>query len=423
MKSKITKLFSIMFIAVLCMTVAGCSLFSFSRGDKGDLPNSSQTGSSVIFEQQNSNRTLYTDYAEVASKVKRAVVAIRMDYTVNGSNNTAFGSGVIVEINSINYIITCHHVVSSGGDITVYIPDENSRNIGDSDYNENYALSGQIIANRTLSAMGEIQLIGGDKDSDIAVLKINDGRKNLNIVSAPIPVEGYSVKYAEKIFTIGNPSGELPMTFMSGNISYVNREVNISGIGEMTLLQHDASINHGSSGGGMFNMYGELIGITNAGRDEFYNLNYAIPFSGQNGFVNIASQLIGSYNSLNNNFGYVTGRWALGITVTSTDSAVQGSYVYVSSVESNSNSAGKLQVNDRILSVKYQKNGSQVSFDASTSSQFAYAVSQMKKHLSASSTNPPTVTITVYRESVGKKVAVQISLTEQFIFMDTGFYN
>ncbi len=414
MKKLTSKLFTIIVTVILCVSLTGCAFFMFGRGDKDALADSSTVGSGVVFEQQTDQRTLYTDYAEVAPKVMRSVVVIEM---VDAS---AYGSGVIVEIDGENYVITCHHVISSGGTINVYIPDENARNFGDDDYDEKYALAGVIEANRFLNQFNDIILIGGDKDADIAVLKIN--KNGLNLQSSPIPADGYSIRYAEKIFTIGNPSGQLPMTFMSGNISYLRRQIYLSSVGEMEVVQHDASINHGSSGGGLFNMYGELIGITNAGNDAYYNLNYAIPFDGDNGYVNIAKQLIGSYNNLTNNFGYITGRWALGITVTSSTTVINNSSVSISVVNAGSNCDGILKVKDRLLKVSYVKDGVEKSFKANTHEDFAYAVSQLKKDFVANAQNPPKFTVSVYRPNVGE-LDLEVQLKDQFIFCDTGIYN
>lgn len=423
MNKRFGKILSAVGIFMACIALTGCFLFAFDRGDIKDLPNSNQVSVDVSFGQtQTADRVLYTDYAEVANKVMRSVVAIRMDYSVGGVAGTAYGSGVIVEIDNEKYIITCHHVISSGGNVTVYIPDENARNIGDSDYNLNYALTGRIEADRIGNALNGITLVGGDKDADIAVLKLNLGLKQLNIVSAPVPIESYSVKYAEKIFTIGNPSGLLPMTFMDGYISYIDREVSISGVGEMTLLQHNSSITHGSSGGAMFNMYGELIGITNGGSDEYYNQNYAIPYYGTNGFLNIAKQLIGAYNSVNRNFGYVTGRWALGITITTAETVVHGSNVVIAAVDALGNCYEKLYANDRILSVTFNKDGKTQTIETGTATKFASAMSELKKAISLDVDNPQSFFIKIYRPNLGEKT-VEIKIEKQLIFCDTGIYN
>lgn len=415
MKKATSKLFALVVTLILCVSFAGCAFFPFNRGDKSELVDSSSVSSGIIFEQQNQGRTLYTDYAEVAPKVMRSVVVIEMP------DISGYGSGVIVEIDDQKYILTCHHVISSGGNFNVYIPDENSRNMGDSDYNEEYVLSGVIQANRALTQFNEVSLVGGDKDADIAVLKIN--KTGLDLQTSPIPANGYSISYAEKVFAIGNPGGTLPMTFMGGNISYLRRSTFFSTIGELELIQHNVSINHGSSGGGLYNMYGELIGITNGGNDAYYNLNYAIPFDGDNGYVNIAKQLIGSYNSLNNNFGYITGRWALGISVTTSAAATNGSTIGVSLVNNGGNSDGILKVNDRILKISFVANGVTQSFDATNNSELTYALSQAKKVIQADPQNPATITVRVYRPSEGKQLSLDVQIKDQFIFCDTGIYN
>lgn len=430
MKKRLTKFTSILVIAVLCLAFSGCSLFISNKGDAGKLPNSGSISQSITFATtEESDRKLYTDDADVAQAVNRSVVAITLKYANStGAQSSVAGSGVIVEIDGEEYIVTCHHVIASGGEITVYVPDERSRNYGDSDYNQDYALTGVIEANRKGNINNEVILIGGDQTADIAVLKINAGEKNLILDSSPVPAEGYSIRYGEKVFAIGNPSGEKPMTFMSGNISYLDREVVINDVGEMTLVQHDVMINHGSSGGGLFNMYGELIGITNAGSDEYRGINYAIPFYGEEGYIEIAKQLIATYNSVENNFGYVSGRWAIGITVETVKEAVQGSYVRISAVSKGSNADGgkdgenqKLTVGCFIVGVIYEENGKEEFIEISNQSDFKQAVFKLKKICVASKTEPDSFKIRVYSHKLGIQDVV-VTLSEQFIFCDTKIY-
>ena len=91
----------------------------------------------------------------------------------------------------------------------------------------------------------------------------------------------------------------------------------------MTLIQISVPINPGSSGGGLYNLYGELIGITNAGNREYEQINSAIPYyhlENGNGFVEIAAQLGGT--ATETNYGYVFGRKAkFGFEVTANSSS------------------------------------------------------------------------------------------------------
>ncbi len=296
----------------------------------------------------------YQSFEAVAATVNRSVVEIIM--MDNNNNHLSYGSGVIVDIegglsSGEYYILTCHHVVSSAGKIAVCVPDANLRNYGDLDYNENYMFTGYIGGEKQTNSSLAVSLVGGDRDSDIAVLKLRVANPFLTIQKATFPQAESQLNYAQEVFAIGNPTGQLPMTFLSGNISYLDRLVALDSIGYMSLIQHDCLITHGNSGGGLFNMKGQLIGITNAGSDEYKGMNYAIPYYGADGFMLIAEQLI--ENSTPTNYGYVEGRWNLGVTITETNSSVKGSSVQILSVENNSNSYDLLKKDDYVLKVEY----------------------------------------------------------------------
>lgn len=409
-------------VFVLCFSIAGCSMFNvLERGDISNLPDSSVTAQSVNFNTQPATSRQELSLADAAEKVNRSVVAIKVEYSSGGTAVTGYGSGVIVDIeigednNKDYYVITCHHVISSGGNVTVYVPDENRRNVGDDDYNEAYVFEGVIGSNKSYKT-GEVALVGGDAKCDVAVLKLDaSGKSGLKIAASQVPVSDYAVRQGEEVFAVGNPSGTLPMSLASGHISYIDRTVTISEIGEMELLQIDVPTNHGNSGGGLFNMYGELIGITNAGSDSYTCLNYAIPYYGTDGFVNIAKQLISS--STADNYGYITGRWELGITVTEMTSRYGDTYVAVASVldGSNADNAGIL-VKDVIEEIKFTANGKTVSYEVASSNDMMNAMSAAKKYLSLGDK-----IVLVIAKSIGSNEKT-VNLSKQLIFCDTGIY-
>ena len=413
MKKFIKSAISFTAIIVLCLSIAGCSLFK--APDKGSIDNiddSKVLASTLNFATQNvSERKLLTG-AEACALVERSVVALEIVY----QGGTSYGSGVIIQdedadANSkIFYIITCHHVISSLGTINVYVPDENGRNFTDGDYNSEYKFTG-VIDNK-IHTDKAVTLVGGDKDGDIAVLKLNTTGKNVNIVSANVPVEGYSVKKGEEVFAVGNPTGQLPGTYQDGVIGYIEREATISSVGIMSLYQINVDITHGNSGGGLFNMYGELIGITNAGSDENEGLNYSIPFEGTDSFVTVAKQLIAT--ATDSNYGYVSGRWSLGITIA--DKTNFG--LVVNSVETGSDDdkAGVL-ANDVIVGIKYtDKNNQPVSKEVSSSSSFTLVYYEIKEFL----TSGDKISLIVNRGSPINQT-LELTLTQN-IFCDTGFY-
>lgn len=361
MKKFFSVITTLILVVILSLDAAGCNFVGQSSKGNGNLPNSQTLAESIVLNSDESvtvsDKKLALD--DAVEKVERTSVAI---YTDSGS-----GSGVIVDMKKSEnesdkyvYVITCHHVIddfgTEAGKITVAVPDEDCK------YNNNDYIFTGTIGNRTYDTA--VTLVGGDKDSDIAVLRINlnkaaESGKKLSadkIVKAKIQ-EDYNVRKGENIFAIGNPTGLLPGTVSDGIVSYLERETSIDDIGDMTLLQISVTINPGNSGGGLYNLKGELIGITNAGNTSYEAINYAIPayLSTGNGFLNVATQLLATQTD--DNYGYVTGRrQKLGLTIaqgyTEDTAGDYTYYVYVQSVTSGGIAASKgLQANDKITSV------------------------------------------------------------------------
>lgn len=400
-------------VLALIFTMAGCSIFTYNSNNGSNLGDSKELSTTVTFTT--SSTTEEYSLQECANAVKRSVVKIAM---TSGGASASYASGVIVDIKSDYrqddeyYIITSHHVIATPMDITVYIPDQNSRNHGDDEYNEEYVFTGTIGGNR--QAQHQVSLIGGDKNSDIAVLKLDVGERNVSIAQSVVPTDDVKVEYAQEVFAIGNPSGDLPMTFLNGYVSYVDRIAYIGEVGYLSLIQHNCMITHGSSGGGLYNLSGQLIGITNSGSDTYKGMNYAVPFYGENGFVEIASQLLGTYYANPNNYGYVSGRWNLGITIESSASTVYGSKVRVISVEENGNCT-QLNAGDYITKVIYGDK----QFDITTLESFSLAVMKARRDLKLGD----SVKFEYYRpnpfgNSYSQKTATA-QLTKQLIFCDT----
>lgn len=323
MKKNIVKfLFVLMALITAVVTAAGCTFIAKNN----TFPSANTDKDSVIaaqgveFVTEDANKRVKLDMEEAVEKVERTAVALQVD--------SGAGSGVIVDVkfegddvswkkdDNMIYIITCHHMVSNTENITVMIPDENC-----SYSNEDYIFEGKIGSETPSYYESQgyaVTLVGGDMESDIAIIKINLAKKAKSgnilskdkIVMATIPSEesGYKVKKGETVFSVGNPTGTLPGTVSGGVVSYLERETSVNEVGNMMLMQIDVSTNPGNSGGGLYNLYGELIGITNAGNTNYVGINFAIPcyLSTNNGFVEIAEQLGGTASE--NNYGYVTGR-------------------------------------------------------------------------------------------------------------------
>ena len=121
--------------------------------------------------------------------------------------------------------------------------------------------------------------MGYDSDNDIAVLKID--AKDLHPVKLG---SSDRLRVGDEVLAIGNPLGELTFSLTKGWVSALNREITLSGGTTMDLIQTDAAINSGNSGGALFNMYGEVVGITNAkyssssySSASVDNIGFAIP--------------------------------------------------------------------------------------------------------------------------------------------------
>ena len=298
---------------VVIQQVAPSSTADSASGSDSSITAASSSGSSLTTEQ-------------VADLVSPSVVVITTEQVVYsqwswyGQNQVESGAGSGVIISSDGYILTCAHVVDGASTITV--------TIGDKDYTAT--------------------LVGEDTTSDIAVIKIDaDGLTPATVGNSD------SLKVGQSVMAVGNPLGELGGTVTGGMISALNRSVTIQGsssVNTMSLIQMDASVSPGNSGGGLFNMNGELVGIVNAksSSSDAEGLGFAIPI---NDAIKVAQELLEN--------GYVTGRPYLGITylaVTDAQTAAQlgvnayGVYV-VEVVKGGPAEKAGLQAGARIVSV------------------------------------------------------------------------
>ena len=288
----------------------------------------SSTGSSgadsTITAASSSGSSLTTE--QVADMVSPSVVVITTEQVVYsqwswyGQSQVESGAGSGVIISSDGYILTCAHVVDGASSITVTIDDK--------DYTAT--------------------LVGEDTTSDVAVIKIDA----TGLTPATVG-DSDSLKVGQSVMAVGNPLGELGGTVTGGMISALNRSVTIQGTSStntMSLIQMDASVSPGNSGGGLFNMSGELVGIVNAksSSSDAEGLGFAIPI---NDAIKVAQQLLEN--------GYVTGRPYLGITYLGVEDAqtaaqlgvnAYGVYV-VEVVKGGPAERAGLQSGDRIVSI------------------------------------------------------------------------
>lgn len=207
------------------------------------------SSSSITSNNDNLNTKLisltgYSDTAiSVASSVKPSIVGISVEYSVSSifnrgtSTSKAEGSGVI--ISQDGYILTNNHVVNSGS--SSYYEIEKANKVIVKLYNDNTEY--------------EAKIIGTDKQTDLAVIKID----KTNLTAATLG-NSDSVQVGEFCMAIGNALG-LGDTVTAGIVSAVNREVTDSDRNTYTAIQTDAAINSGNSGGALVNSKGEVIGI------------------------------------------------------------------------------------------------------------------------------------------------------------------
>ena len=169
-------------------------------------------------------------------------------------------------------------------------------------------------------------LVGGDEISDIAVLKIDaKGLKKVELGDSD------SVSVGDQVVAIGNPLGELANTLTVGYVSAKERDINIDQY-PRSMLQTDASVSPGNSGGPLFNIYGQVIGVVSAKTvaSGVEGIGFAIPI---NEAADIATSLI--------EHGYVSGRPYVGIGYEEITQTISQFYnlptgLYVTSVEPGS---------------------------------------------------------------------------------------
>ena len=304
--------------------------------------------------------------AEVYAQNVNSTVGITTSITTNyfgyQTTGAAAGSGFILTADG--YILTNYHVVESSDSIKVTTYDGTSY---------------------------DAQLIGYDESNDIAVLKID-----ATDLTPVVLGDSDTLNVGDSVVAIGNPLGELTFSLTTGVVSALDRPVTFSTGSTMNLIQTDCAINSGNSGGALFNLYGEVIGITNAkyssssasSEASIDNIGFAIPID----------QVRSIFESIITN-GYIVKPY-IGVTVSdvSTESQSYGlpQGAAVRSVTENGPAAeAGLQENDIITTV----NG-----EAITGS------NDLVKLVKAASAGD-TLELTVYRQ--GQTVTLTLTVGEQ----------
>jgi len=210
------------------------------------------------------------DVSAIVRMARQSVVGITSEVYSTFSQQSS-GSGIILSENG--YIVTNNHVISGGESISVTL-----------DGGETYPAV----------------VIGTDVLSDLAVIKIEADQ---------LPVASFGdsdlVEAGQAAIAIGNPTGQLQGSVTAGIVSAVNRNVSVSGT-VMNLIQTDAAINSGNSGGPLLNQYGQVVGVNSVKlgvRYGYEGISFAIPI---NTVKPIVEQLVER--------GYISGRPLVGVS-------------------------------------------------------------------------------------------------------------
>ncbi len=348
----------VLIVACCGVTAAGMSLY---WQNKIDLMNATVDNRLGAFQEKINSFTPQSNLqTPVVGLTPAQVYSQNVDAVVSVSTQNSVGSGFFVSEDG--YVVTNHHVISGATQVSV-----------------------TTAAGKEYRA----KIVGSESSNDVALLKV-DGEK------FPCVKVGSSAALAvgDQVVAIGNPLGTLTATLTSGYISAKDRTVTTDGTA-MNMLQTDAAINSGNSGGPLFNMKGEVVGITTAKYSGSSNSGASIEGIG---FAIPIDDVAGILTDLGKH-GYVTGAY-MGVTVRDVEQVVQDygfpAGAYIESVENGSGAqkAG-LQAKDIVVNVG--------GHEVTSVSQLTIVLRKFKAG--------ETTTITVFR--AGKNVNMEITFGEK----------
>ncbi len=249
----------------LCCSLLGGVLGAAGVAAYGNLNQQSQKQSIQFVEGIRENAVIDIVQVETGKQMTPAqvyaanvnsTVGITTSITTNfwGYQTTSAASGSGFILSQDGYILTNFHVIENSSSITVTCYDGTSY---------------------------DAQLVGYDASNDIAVLKVE-----AQGLSPVILGDSENMNVGDSVVAIGNPLGELTFSLTAGTVSALDRQVTMSSGSTMNLIQTDCAINSGNSGGALFNLYGEVVGITNAkyssssnSEASIDNIGFAIPMN------------------------------------------------------------------------------------------------------------------------------------------------
>ena len=346
-----------MLVSSILGGLIGGALSSGSTGSSSSPAAGGGSSSKSISEATGSDLTI----SEIVDMNADSVVEILVSGTAQGyfgQMQPVEGAGSGVIFSKDGYIVTNYHVIQGANKVQVTLHN-----------GETYPAS----------------IVGGNNDMDIAVIKIN--AKDLK----PAKVgDSSTVEVGDTAVAIGNPLGQLGGTATTGIISALDRNLTIEGR-TLSLMQTDAAINGGNSGGGLFNSKGELIGIVDAKSSGvgIEGLAFALPIN----------SVVDDINNIIEN-GNVSTRPVVGVTIAdvSEDTAryyqLESAGVYITQVTGENAKKAGFQSEDRIVSLDGE--------EITSSQQFVAAV---KKHKAGD-----VVTIVVSRS--GQEIEIKTELEE-----------
>ena len=264
-----------------------------------------------------------------------------VNITCGSALSTSAGSGVIYSVDKEKgdaYIITNCHVVYGGGktvskDIKVY-------------------LYGMELSSYAIPAT----FIGGSVTYDIAVLKISDSEVLKNSYATAVEFESSdNVRVFDKVYAVGNAEGA-GLSATEGIVSVTSENISLSGADGSTIslrvMRIDAAVNHGNSGGGLYDENGKLVGIVSAKEvsEDIDNMGYAIPSDLVKKLADsIIRQCNGTVTQISKVKKMITiTSYVSGVEIDSNGGVYQVELVEVTNVSSGSLADGKVMVGDTI---------------------------------------------------------------------------
>lgn len=363
--------FKIGFGTALVILTLCCSLLSGCLGVLIGLKisNQSLTLDSIIEQLKANNKDTLPSgqIAEAAAKTIDSVVTVYGHYSKDESP-VSISSGVVVaktDDGNGYYIVTCAHSVDGYPFISIGAP------------------NGKAYW---------VETVGTDFETDLALLRANVSGLTVATPRSAAPYLG------ETIIAHGNPLGNVGLSTSFGIVSQVSAKVTISGV-EQTLIKVDMALNHGNSGGGVFDMEGNLIGIASAKISEsngtlVEGVGYAIPTS-------IVYDIIDSLK----NRGFVENRPFLGINLKA-PSGHDSKLVVLDSLFSESLKAG-----DIIQKITLHRGDKNIELDFTDKSlSYANALAQLRQAL-ASAEEGDRVALYIKREGGERYYTVTVHLT------------